>query len=96
MSEAELIQSIRVWDAMIVGVEKITESIIQGSRKLKIIAKHGARVDNIDVKAASSCGIVIINSPGTNSDAVADLTFGLFLSLARSIPFADCSVKEGG
>jgi D-3-phosphoglycerate dehydrogenase len=95
MSEEELAESIKECDAIIVGVEKITESIIQASKKLKIIAKHGAGVDNIDVKAASHRAIVIVSSPGANSDAVADLTIGLFISLARSIPFADRSVKEG-
>lgn len=95
MSEDELIESIEGYDAMIVGVEKVTEPVIQASRKLKVIAKHGAGVDNIDVKAASSRGIVVTNAPGINSDAVADLTIGLFLSLARDIPFADRSVREG-
>ncbi|MFC1976806.1 phosphoglycerate dehydrogenase [Chloroflexota bacterium] len=95
MSEAELIESAKGCDAMIVGVESITESVIRASDRLKIIAKHGAGVDNIDVKAASSQGIVVINAPGANSDAVADVTIGLFLSLARGIPFADRSVKEG-
>ena len=95
MSEEELIESAKECDAIIVGVEKITESVIQASDRLKVIAKHGAGVDNIDVRAASGRGIVVINAQGANSDAVADITIGLFLSLARSIPFADCSVKAG-
>ncbi len=96
LSEEELIESAKECDAMIVGVENITEPIIQASERLKIIAKHGAGVDNIDIEAASSRGIVVINAKGANSDAVADMTIGLFLSMARSIPFADRSVKEGG
>jgi len=96
LSEEELIKNVKECSAMIVGVENITEPVIQASTKLRIIAKHGAGVDNIDVEAASSRGIVVINAPGANSNAVADLTIGLFLSLARSIPFADRSVKEGG
>ncbi len=96
MSEAELIESSKECDAMIVGVENITAPVIQASERLKVIAKHGAGVDNIDVQAASDRGIVVINAQGANSDAVADITIGLFLSLARSIPFADRSVKEGG
>ena len=96
LSEEELIESAKECYAMIVGVENITEPIIQASERLKIIAKHGAGVDNIDIEAASSRGIVVINAKGANSDAVADMTIGLFLSMARSIPFADRSVKEGG
>ena len=96
MSEEELIHSIKDYDAMIVGVEKITEPMIQSTERLKIIAKHGAGVDNINVSAASGKRIVVISAPGANSDAVADLTMGLFLSLARKIPLADRSVREGG
>ncbi len=96
ISEEDLIRVLPEYDAVIVGMEKMTERVLEVSNKLKIVAKHGAGVDNIDVKAASIRGIVVTSAPGTNSDAVADLTIGLFLSLARSIPFADRSVKEGG
>ena len=96
MSEEELIESAKGYQAMIVGMEKITEAVIQASKNLKVIAKHGAGVDNIDVKTASDREIAVISAPGANSDAVADLTIGLLLSLARNIPFADRSVKEGG
>jgi len=96
MSEEELIEAAKGYQAMIVGVEKITEPVIQASKNLKVIAKHGAGVDNIDMKMATERGIPVISAPGANSDAVADVTVGLFLSLARSIPLADRSVKEGG
>jgi len=96
LSEEELVENMAELDAAIVGVEKITQRVIQGSKRLKVIAKHGAGVDNIDVKTATSQGVVVISAPGANSDAVADLTFGLFLSLARSISFADRAVKGGG
>jgi D-3-phosphoglycerate dehydrogenase len=95
MSEEELIEFVRDYDAIIVGIEKITAPVIEASKKLKIITKHGAGVDNVDVTAASARGIVVTSAPGANSDAVADLTLGLFLSLAREIPFADRSVREG-
>ncbi len=96
LSEEELIQTLGEYDAAIVGVEKITTPVIQAAKKLKVIAKHGAGVDNIDVKAASAKGIIVTSAPGTNSDSVADLTMGLFLSLARRIPHADRSVRAGG
>ena len=96
LSEEELVENMAGLDAAIVGIEKITQRVVQGSKRLKVIAKHGAGVDNIDVKTATNQGIVVISAPGANSDAVADLTFGLFLSLARSISFANRAVKEGG
>jgi D-3-phosphoglycerate dehydrogenase len=95
-SEEEMIRIMADYDAAIVGVEKMTAAVIQAAKKLRIIAKHGAGVDNIDVEAATARGIVVTSAPGTNSDSVADLTLGLFLSLARRIPFADQSIRTGG
>ena len=95
LSEEELIELVKDVDAMVVGVEKITEKVINAASKMKMMTKHGAGYDNIDVSAATKKGIIVANAPGTNSDAVADLTIGLFLSLARRIPFADRAVKDG-
>jgi len=95
LNETELIEYASECDAMIVAVEKITARVIRAANNLKVIAKHGAGVDNIDMAAATERGIVVTSAPGANSDAVADLTIGLFLALARQIPFADSSVKAG-
>lgn len=80
-------------DAIIVGLEKISRDIIASAPRLKIIAKHGAGVDNIDITAASERGIAVVTAKGANSDAVADLVIGLILSLARNIPYADKSIR---
>jgi D-3-phosphoglycerate dehydrogenase len=96
VTEQDLVNMGGQYDAMIIGLEKVTASVLQASAKLKAVAKHGAGVDNIDVKTATDKKVVVLSAPGTNADAVADLTIGLFLSLARSIPWADRSVKQGG
>ena len=96
LTEAELIEKLKHVDALIVGVEEITEPVLHASKNLKIIAKLGAGIDNIDVPAASRRGVMIINAPSGNSDAVAELTMGLMISLARKIPFIDHCVKDGG
>lgn len=96
MSEDDLVACAAEVDAMVVGIEKITARVIQAGKKLKVIAKHGAGVDNIDMETATKNKIVVTSAPGANSDAVADMTMGLFLALARSLPFADRSVKGGG
>jgi len=96
VTEQDLVNMGGQYDAMIIGLEKITASVLQASAKLKVVAKHGAGVDNIDVKTATDRKVVVLSAPGANADAVADLTIGLFLSLARSIPWADRSVKQGG
>jgi len=96
VTEQDLVNIGGQYDAMIIGLEKVTASVLHASAKLKAVAKHGAGVDNIDVKTATDKKVVVLSAPGTNADAVADLTIGLFLSLARSIPWADRSVKQGG
>lgn len=96
ISQEELTDRIRGVDAIIVGMEEtISESVLQAAEKLKIITKHGAGVDNIDIPAATKRHIPVVSAAGANSDAVADLTIGLFLALARTIPLADRSVKQG-
>jgi phosphoglycerate dehydrogenase-like enzyme len=83
LSEQELAAKVRDYDAIIVGVEKISAPVIQAASKLRVIAKHGAGVDNIDIKAATARKIAVFSASGANSDAVADLTIGLFISMAR-------------
>lgn len=85
-------------DGVIVGVEKVGKEIINllYASECKLIAKHGTGVDNIDIKAAKSKSIFVTNAPGANTDAVADLSIGLMLSLARKIPYANNIVKSGG
>jgi D-3-phosphoglycerate dehydrogenase len=81
--------------AMIVGLEPITKAVIDSGRALKVIAKHGIGVDNIDLNAARERGVRVVNAPGTNSEAVADLTIGLMFALARKIPMADAKLRAG-
>lgn len=91
----KMLKEVKDADAIIVGLEDINEEIIEHSNQLKVIAKHGVGVDNIDIEAATKRGISITNTPGTNNDAVADLAFGLMLSIARSIPEANSKLKLG-
>ena len=81
--------------AIITGLEPITAEVQKKSPALKVIAKHGIGVDNIDLGAAKKLGIRVINAPTTSGDSVADLAFGLMLALARKIPAADAYVKGG-
>lgn len=75
---------------------KITKEIIQASApSVKIIARVGVGLDNIDINEAEANGIHVINSPEAAANAVSELVIGLMLSLARSIPFADIETKKG-
>ena len=69
--------------------------LMDAAPKLRIIARAGTGVDNVDVVAASARGILVVNAPGANSISVAEHACALMLGLARSVPAADRAMKEG-
>lgn len=96
ISYEELKQKVASYDVLVVRSRtKVTREIINFGEKLKVIARAGAGIDNIDVEAAKEKGIKVLNTPEAPAIAVAELTLGLLLSLARQIPRADYSMKEG-
>lgn len=96
ISADDLLNAIPAYDAVIVrGRTKITASVMGAASTLKVIGRAGVGVDNIDLDAAKKHGITVVNAPKSNSLAVAELTFGLLLALAREIPRADASMKQG-
>jgi D-3-phosphoglycerate dehydrogenase len=93
---AELAADLADADAIVVrSATRVTADLIGAAQKLRAIARAGTGVDNVDVAAASARGIVVMNAPGANSISVAELTLALLLSLARKIPAADASMKQG-
>ncbi len=93
----ELKDIVSNYDVIIVRSRtKVTKEIIEAGAKLKVIARAGSGLDNIDVEAALRRGITVLNAPEAVTEAVAELTIGLMLSLARMIPYADRAIKEGG
>lgn len=96
MDEDELCKIIGEYDAILVRSQtKVTSKIIEAGKNLKIIARAGVGVDNIDVTAATQKGIIVVNSPDGNTHAAAEHTVAMMLSMARNIPAADASVKKG-
>lgn len=95
LKEKEVMERVKGIDAYIAGLDEITARVIEAADKLKVISKYGAGVDNIDIEAATKKKIVVTNTPEANTEAVADLTFGLILAVARHIPQADRSTKRG-
>ncbi len=84
------------YDALAVRSEtKVTADILEAATRLRIIGRAGVGVDNIDVPKATEKGIVVVNSPEGNTIAAAELTVAMLLSLARKIPHADRSIREG-
>ena len=81
--------------ALIVGLDTVDESVFASAPQLKVVAKHGVGVDNIDCEAAAKAGVRVVNAPGSNSGAVADLTLGAMLAIARRLVPAHLSMLEG-
>lgn len=83
-------------DALVVrSATKVDEKLIAAAPKLRVIARAGTGIDNVDLSAASGRGILVMNAPGGNSVSVAEHAFALMLSLARSVPVADGAMKKG-
>jgi D-3-phosphoglycerate dehydrogenase len=94
--EEELLPLVATIDAWVVrGATKVTRRLLDAAPQLRWVARAGAGLDNIDVAAASERGIGVLNVPGANAVAVAELVFGLLLGLFRHIPAADASVRRG-
>ncbi|MFZ2829008.1 MAG: hydroxyacid dehydrogenase [Mesotoga infera] len=74
---------------------KVTAEIIEAGKKLKLIARAGVGLDNVDAEAAEARGIMVKNTPGANAISVAELTFGLLLGLVRHIPRGVYGIKDG-
>ena len=96
LGEPELIERIPDFDALVVRSEtRVTESVIEAGRRLRVVGRAGVGVDNIDVPAATRRGILVVNAPRGNIVAAAEHTVGLLMALARWIPQADASVRRG-
>jgi len=93
----ELIPLLEGVDGYIAGVDDVSARVIdKAPSTLKVISRYGVGYDQVDIKACGQRGIVVTNTPGANAESVADLAFGLMLSVARQIPYADEQTKRGG
>lgn len=92
-----LLDDIGKYDAMIVRAAslQVTESLLERAENLKVIAKHGVGVDNIDMEAASARSVVVCNTPGANAQAVAEHTLGLVIVVRKRILTADDDLRNG-
>ena len=95
LNEDELICLLEGCDGCIAGLDPFTANVIKSTSDLKVISRYGTGVDNVDMQAAKEKNIIVCNTPGANSQAVADLTFGLLLCLTRKIPLFDRNTRNG-
>jgi len=80
---------------MVRSATQVTPDLLAAAPNLRIVARAGTGVDNIDVAAASARGILVVNAPGANSISVAEHACALMLALARAVPAADRAMKQG-
>lgn len=96
LSPAKLAAVIGHYDALVVRSEtRVTPEVIEAGTRLRVIARAGVGVDNIAVEAATRHGVAVVNSPTGNIAAAAEHTIALLLALARHIPAANASLREG-
>ena len=95
LTSAELAELLPGCDGYIAGLDYVDAAAIAACDKLRVISRYGAGVDRVDIAAANARGITVCNTPGANAQAVADLTMGLMLAVARKIPMLDTAVRAG-
>src|SRR5438552_6406355 len=94
-SPAALAADIADADALLVrSATKVDAQLLDAAPRLRIVARAGTGVDNVDVDAASARGVLVVNAPGANSISVAEHACALMLALARSVPAADRAMKD--
>ena len=94
LSEDELCKIIGDYDALAIrSGTQVTAKVLEAAKKLKIIGRAGVGVDNVDVPVATEKGVIVVNSPGGNTIAAAELTVAMLLALSRNIPQAYSSMK---
>lgn len=91
-----LVEKVGDYDAIVVRSRTmVTREVLQGGERLKVVARAGVGLDNVDLEAAEELGVQVVNSPEAPTNAVAELVLGMMFSLARRIPQADASMKMG-
>ncbi len=96
LSPEELKEVIELYDGLAVrSATKVTKEILAAAPRLKVVGRAGIGVDNIDIEAATACGVVVMNTPFGNSITTAEHTIAMMMALARQIGAADRSTRAG-
>ena len=82
--QSDLVAAVADADAMIIRSDKVTAEVLDAAKRLKIVVRAGAGFDNVDLAAATAHGVVVENTPGQNSNAVAELAIALMIFMART------------
>lgn len=82
--QSELVAAVAEAEALIIRSDKVTAEVIAAAPKLKIVVRAGAGYDNVDLEAATEAGVVVMNTPGQNSNAVAELAIAMMIFMCRN------------
>ena len=82
--KAQLLDAVKTADALIIRSDKITNEVLDAAKQLKIVVRAGAGYDNVDLESATAHNVCVMNTPGQNSNAVAELVFGLLVMAKRN------------
>ncbi len=96
LTEEDLLPLVADIDGYLAGLDTITARVLENAPKLKAISRYGVGYERVDLEAAGRLGIPVTNTPGANTQSVADLAFGLMLAVARKIPAMNADIKAGG
>jgi D-3-phosphoglycerate dehydrogenase len=96
LAAGDLAADVEPYDALVVRSQtKVTADVVEAARNLKVIARAGIGLDNVDVDAATRRGIMVVNAPQSNVLSAAEHTMALLLALARNVPNADAGLRAG-
>jgi D-3-phosphoglycerate dehydrogenase len=96
ISADDLLKVVADYDALVVrGRTKVTPTVFEVATRLKVVGRAGVGVDNIDLTAARSRGVTVVNAPKSTSLAVAELAVAMMFAVARMLPKADATMKQG-
>ncbi len=82
--QSDLVDAVADVDALIIRSDNVDREVIEAAKKLKIVVRAGAGYDNVDLEAATEKGVVVMNTPGQNSNAVAELALGMMVFMNRN------------
>lgn len=94
-TEEDMIRDVKDCQAILLRTAEVTSAVLEAGKELKIVARHGAGYNNVDIKRAEELGIWVTNTPGVTTKSVAEYTIGGMLTMARRIPEHQKMMKEG-
>ena len=94
-TEQDMIRDAADCQAILLRTAEVTAAVLEAGKELKIVARHGAGYNNVDIRRAEKLGIWVTNTPGATTESVAEYTIGGMLTMARRIPEHQEKMKEG-